>query len=202
MRIHMTGVEEYRKHKNALVAGNHVSYLDVIVYGSQIRTCFVTSVEIKETPFLGQVCLMGGCLFVERRSRTGLHKEIDQLKEGLERGLNVTIFPEATSTNGERILRFRRPLFLAAIQAQKPVIPICVNYQKLGEEPVTIKNRDKVCWYGDMPFASHLWDVCGFGSIDAEINFLPAVFPPFDAESGDVAAQAQASVESVFRPIK
>src|SRR5689334_20228985 len=71
--------ENFDKVGNALLTGNHLTHIDVITIASQVPTCFVTSVEIKNTPFLGQICQMAGCLFVERRSRKQLHEEIGEL---------------------------------------------------------------------------------------------------------------------------
>ncbi len=201
IRVNLIGIEEFKKHGNALLAGNHLSYLDIIVIGSNIKTCYVTSTEIRETPGLGHICLMAGCLFVERRNRSQLHKEIDELKQGLERGLDVTIFPEATSTNGDSVLRFRRPLFLSAVKAQKPVVPICVNYRTIAGETVSLKNRVEICWYGDMPFGSHLWNVCARGPIEVDLNFLPGITPKPDEDPGEVALKAQTAVESVFHSL-
>jgi lyso-ornithine lipid O-acyltransferase len=202
VRVKAIGHEAVPKDEGVLFVGNHLSYIDVIVISSQVSTCFVTSVEIKETPFLGQVCQMAGCLFVERRTRSQLTKEIGELGEGLERGLSVTVFPEATSTNGESVLRFRRPLFLAAVQAKKPVVPICVNYRVLADKKLDITNRDQIFWYGDMPFASHLWELCGLDNIEVDLNFLKVIRLGEKQEAADLAEEAHAAVTACFLPVK
>lgn len=201
-KVNPIGLENFTREKSALLAGNHLSYLDVIMISSTVTTSFVTSVEIKETPGLGQLCMMAGCLFVERRNRSGLQKEIGELQEGLQHDMTVTIFPEATSTNGEQVLRFRRPLFLAAVLAQKPVIPICLNYRTIGSDLVSANNRDSVFWYGDMDFMPHLWKLCGIGRLSADLHFLPPIRPEPSTEARELAAQCQLAVESVFLPVK
>lgn len=201
-KVNPIGIEQFHQEKSALLAGNHLSYMDVIMIASSLTTCFVTSVEIKETSGLGHLCMMAGCLFVERRSRSTLHKEIGELQEGLERGMTVTIFPEATSTNGEQVLRFRRPLFLSAVQGQKPVIPICINYRMIGNEPLSIHNRDSIFWYGDMDFLPHLWKLCGLGRLEADLHFLTPIQPKMGDDAGGIAALAQAAVEAAFQPVK
>lgn len=202
VRVNPIGLDSFRGEGNALIASNHLSYLDVVVISSKITTCFVTSVEIRETPVLGQLCLLAGCLFVERRKLMQIHREIGELQKGLERGLNVTIFPEATSANHEQILRFRRPLFAASTQSGRPVVPVCVNYRVVGKEPISLANRDLVCWYSDMPFASHLWSLCGLGNVNVDLVFLPAAHPKAGDDVGETAAHTQSAVESVFIPVK
>lgn len=162
--------------KKHLIVSNHLSYIDILVVSSVFPTCYVTSVELKETPFLGQCAMAANSLFVERRARMNLRSEIQELAEALKNGLNVTVFPEATSTNGEGVLRFRRPLYEAAIQSGVDVLPICLNYRKIKGEAVTRKNRDSIFWYGDMPFANHFWGIFEtLRSFEVEISILDPV---------------------------
>lgn len=160
---------------NYLIVSNHLSYLDILIISSHLPTCFVTSKEMKETPFLGQLCLLGGCLFVERRSKAGLTEEIKELSNALDDGLSVVIFPEATSTNGEAVIRFRRPLFQAAINSCSKVLPVCLNYRTLDGEKLTLKNRDKVFWYGDMGFLGHALTLFTHKDIVAELTIMPSL---------------------------
>lgn len=164
-----------KDHENFLIVSNHLSYLDIMIISSFFPTCFVTSKEMKETPFLGQMCLLGGCLFVERRSRAGITNEIQELTDALDDGLNIVIFPEATSTNGESVIRFRRPLFQAAINSHSKVLPLCLNYRTLDGEKLTLKNRDKVFWYGDMSFLDHVLKLFSHKSIVAELTVMPSL---------------------------
>ncbi len=180
-----------------LLAGNHLSYLDVLVISSQVPGCFVTSVEIKETPGLGQICQVAGCLFVERRNKHNITLEIKEICEGLSSGLNVIIFPEATSTNGEQVLRFRKPLFLAAVLSERPCLPVALSYRAIQNDPVTVENRDLICWYGDMDFLPHLWKLSGLGSIEAHLNFGSAIAPA-QRTAEELASLAQAQVEATY----
>ncbi len=195
-----------------LVVSNHLTYLDVLVLSSQKAGCFVTSEDIRRTTFLGQIVELAGCLFVDRKSRQNLAREIHQLTEALQAGLSVMVFPEATSTNGEGVLRFRRPLFNASLLSGRPVQPLCINYVQLGGEPTSVQNRDAVFWYGDMPFASHLWAMCGLGEMEVELTVLPPL-DPSQAEAGAqalglasadewLASQAHQAVQSAYKPLR
>lgn len=193
--------DRVRDVRGALFVGNHLSYMDVLVFASNIDCGFVTSMEIKETPVLGQVCTMAGCSFVERRNKMNIHNEVREISETLKAGLNVAIFPESTSTNGEQILRFRRPLYTAAIDAGRPVIPFCINYRLVGGRPIDSVSRDTVMWYGDMEFVSHLWALSGNGGTVVDLIFLePIPTSPAD-ESAALAEASQRAVESVFKPV-
>lgn len=202
VKVNPIGLENLAGLNGGLFVGNHLTYMDVLVISPQIASCFVTSMEIKKTPFLGQICQMAGCLFVERRNKQNILNEISEIREGLKVGLNVTIFPEATSTNGEQILRFRRPLFVAAIDGGRPVIPFCINYHSVGQEPINSETRDKIFWYGDMDFAPHLWALAGSGGIEVDLHFLKPIITNFKMNPTALAEESQRAVESVFRPVK
>jgi 1-acyl-sn-glycerol-3-phosphate acyltransferase len=202
IKVKAIGVENIQNPRGILFVGNHLSYIDVIVISSRVPSCFVTSVEIRETIGLGQICYMAGCLFVERRNKMNILNEVSEIRDGLQKGLNVSIFPESTSTNGEQILRFRKPLFVAALHAGAPVVPFCLNYRLVGGEKINKVLRDKIFWYGDMAFFPHLWALSGAGGIEMDITFLPPIRTKEGVDdASEVAARAQSSVESVFTPV-
>ena len=145
-----------KSNKSFLIVCNHLSYIDAFIISSLAPTCYVTSIEMKQTPFLGQICQLAGCLFVERRSRDNLSGEVKEISQALKEGVNVTVFPEAAAGSGEALLRFRRPLYQAAIDAQVGVLPLCLNYKTLDGEKVTLANRDTLFWHDDTPFFIHM----------------------------------------------
>lgn len=184
-------------HGTFLMVANHMSYLDVILLASQRSACFVTSQEIRETPGLGIICRAGGCLFVNRKNRRNLGGEVKELSEAMKDGMSVTIFPEATSSDGSGILKFRRPLFNAAIDAKVPVLPVTINYLEIDGEAVEGHNRDTVCWYGDMGFFPHAVKLFGTKKLKAQIVVGKALSPDLDS-----MALAEASYNQIVSTFK
>ena len=126
---------------------NHMSYLDILFLSAGEPTVFVTSVEMKETPFLGACSELGGSYFVERRNRNQIPQEIRDLAQLMRDGFHVFVFPEATSTNGMGILPFKKSMFKAAVEAEMDVLPICLRYEEVNGEPFTFSNKEKICWF-------------------------------------------------------
>ncbi len=154
---------------------NHLSYFDVLVLNSIYKSSFITSIEIKNTLLLGQLAQLGGCIFVERRNKNNLGIELENVSKALRTGSNITIFPEATSTNGESVLQFKKAFFHSAIEARSFIYPITINY-KINGNYLNISNRDQVCWYGKMTFFSHLKKLVSIKSIEAEVIFHSEIF--------------------------
>ena len=202
MGVHINATfseQNYKEHY--LIVSNHSSYLDVLIISSFFSSCFVTSLEMKKTFFLGQVCLLGGCVFVDRKNHRNIHKEVLELTGTLKKGLNLAFFPEAVTTDGSALLRFKRPLFQAAIDAQSKILPICINYQSLDGEPISLKNRDSVFWYGKMPFFNHYIKLITYKKIVVNFHALPTLKAENFSDKNELAEKCYTLISSNFSNI-
>ena len=202
IRTRVIGVEHLKDLNGALLVGNHLTYTDVLVIASHVPACFVTSTEIKRSLGLGQICVMAGCLFVDRKNKRNLVNEVSEIQEGLQQGLNVAIFPEATSTNGEAVLRFRKPLYSAATSASAQVVPFVLNYRMVGGVPVTKETRDDIFWYGDMDFIPHIWRLTGRGGAEVDLHIFPPMRVSPSIDTTELADETHRLVASAFAPVK
>ncbi|MEN0058852.1 MAG: lysophospholipid acyltransferase family protein [Bdellovibrio sp.] len=185
-----------------LLVSNHMGFVDILMLASCIPMVFVTSNEMRETPFLGLLTEMGGCIYVERRSRTRILEEMKSIAAVLQRGFRVVLYPEATSTNGERVLPFKKTLLMAAAYADVPIQPVVVNFREINGEAFTLKWRDHVCWYGDIPFITSLWKSLTLKSVKAEVEFLDQVTTTPEEDRGLVAEKVHAMVAAKFVPVQ
>jgi 1-acyl-sn-glycerol-3-phosphate acyltransferase len=182
---------------NYLIVSNHLSYIDVLVLSSVHPSCFVTSTDVRDTPFLGHISKLAGCLFVDRKNKKNLRDEIQELRDALQSGLNVIVFPEATSTNGDEVLRFKRPLFESSIATGKAILPLTINYLKISGKQVSLLNRDKVCWYGEMDFFPHFFSLLAEKEIEVEIILSEPIIPEL-MNTIDLALKSQQKVSQYF----
>ncbi len=171
--VNPQGLDALRS-QNHLIIANHVSYTDIIILSSIFPFVYITSVEMSENPFLGDITRLGGCLFTNRKKFNSLPQEIENFASALKQGFNVVLFPEGTSTNGETIKDFRKSLFQVAIHAKVPVLPICIKYTHIDDKPIEDSTRDLICWYGDMTFAPHFSKLLG-RKIRAEVHVLEPI---------------------------
>lgn len=185
-----------------LLVSNHMGFLDILMLASCMPMLFVTSNEMRETPFLGLLTEMGGCIYVERRSRTKILEELKSMVHTLQQGFRVTLYPEATSTNGERVLPFKKTLMMAAAEAGVPIQPVVVNFREINGEEFSVKWRDHVCWYGDIPFVTSLWKTLTLKSVKAEIEFLEQVQVPVTADRAEVAVKVHSMISAKFNPVR
>lgn len=188
----ISGKNRHRIHRCAhLIISNHLSYLDVFLISSLFPVNFVTSKELQRTPLLGQVADLAGCIYVERRKVFQLPKEIRSLERALGGGLHIVVFPEARSSNGEKVLPFKRSLMKSAVSTGSPILPLCINYRSINGEAVTKRNRDRVFWYGKMPFFPHFWRLLRARKIRVDLDVLEV------ADTADV--QLNRVADTIFR---
>ncbi len=142
---------------------NHTSWLDIPVVGGVLGGCFVAKGEVAGWPLIGTIARLGRTVFVSRQ-RVTTGKERDVMRQVLDRGDNLILFPEGTSSDGCRVLPFRSS-FLAVAEARPdidpsrvPMIqPVSVVYDRLGGLPIGRATRPVFAWYGDMDIGSHFW---------------------------------------------
>lgn len=187
---------------HGLIVGNHMGFLDIMVMASVSPNLFVTSNEMKETPFLGLICEMGGCLFVERRSRGNIQNELKEMIDHLQKGFRVILYPEATSHNGEEILPFKRTLLTAAAHAGVPIYPYAFNFKSINNGPFTTKFRDSVCYYGGITFPVSMFRSLCLDEVTAEVTFLEPYYPKVDEDRGYVADTVRERIVKAFRPVQ
>ena len=191
----------------ALWVSNHLSYIDAILFSALQPMVFITSKEIENTFFLGFMARLTGCVFIERRSRAHLSDEVAGVTSVLQRGLSVGLFPEATSTGGEGVLPFKHAFFKAAVDADRPVQPLVIQYESIDGQPIDESNRDRVFYYGDVTFAEQFWGMLCCRRIDVTIHALkPIESTEAPVEAGfdhhALAVKAEEKITSLYQPVR
>ncbi|KMQ49677.1 1-acyl-sn-glycerol-3-phosphate acyltransferase [Chitinispirillum alkaliphilum] len=180
-----------------LIISNHLTYLDILVICSRIPSLFITSVEVKNTFFLGFLSRMGGSIFVERRKKTQLLREIENVSGKIMRGTRVTLFPEGTSSNGETVLPFKSALFTSAVSAGVDVQPLCIRYLSINGKKIDRENRDYVFYYGDLKFFPHLCKLMTLKRVEVELSVLQQIDTK-DLTRKELVSGAEAVVRNCY----
>jgi 1-acyl-sn-glycerol-3-phosphate acyltransferase len=156
---------------------NHSSWLDVPVLGGRLDACFVSKDEIARWPFVSTIARLGRTVFVSRQRRA-TKRERDVMRERLEAGDNLLLFPEGTTSDGSRVLPFRSSFFAIAEGPEPPLIqPVSIVYDRLGGLPTGRASRPIFAWYGDMELAPHFWRFAQHRGLRASILLHPPLDP-------------------------
>lgn len=143
--------------RRVVFVSNHSSWLDIPVLGGVLEACFIAKAEVGAWPVIRTIARLGRTEFVSRRkSRTGLENKA--IRERLEAGDDLILFPEGTTSDGARVLPFRSSFFAIAEGPEPPILqPISVVYDRLDGLPALRSTRPLFAWYGDMEIGPHFW---------------------------------------------
>ncbi len=178
-----------------LLAANHLGYLDILVLASRLPTTFVAKAEIAGWPVLGPLCSSFGTLFVDRSRKSDLPRLLGRLEAALAAGSGVVFFPEGTSSPGVEVLPFRSPLLALPAASGHAVHAAALTYRtRPGDPPAHLS----VCWWGDMPFASHFLRFLVLGRTEALVAV--AAVPLADADRKVLALALREAVCREFSP--
>jgi len=151
---------------SGLLVSNHLSYLDIMIFGTALPCYLVSKVQIGRWPFFGTLARAGGTIFVDRSSRASAESVTVKIAERLKGPVPVLFFPEGTSTDGTELLRFHSRFYTPAVEAGVPVIAAAIRYVPEDGSP-----ERELCWYGDAAFLPHIWKVLGGPDFSAEVHF-------------------------------
>jgi len=150
----------------ALLVANHISWLDVFVILASRRVHFVSKHEIRSWPVFGWLAYRAGTLFIERAKKADTARINQEMHALLQDGAWVAVFPEGTSTDGRRLLRFLPSLFQPAVDEKLPVVPAALQYQTPQGE-----YTDAAAYADNVSFGRSLWRVLGERQIVAHLSF-------------------------------
>ena len=132
---------------------NHTSWLDIFVLNAASRVTFVSKAEVRGWPLMGWMAAVSGTIFISRR-RGEAAAQPALLRERLAAGDTLVLFPEATSTDGRRVLPFKSTLFAVfggeGLEGAR-VQPVTLAYRAPEGE-----RADFYGWWGEMSFVPHL----------------------------------------------
>ena len=175
IKVSVSGDEGRLERGGYMIIANHVSYVDGIVLGSIFPILFVSKREVKKWPIIGQWNVLCGTVFVNRQRKQLAGALIEELTCKLKQEANILLFPEGTSTNGERMLPFQTVPLAAPLRSRSIIVPVTIAYKTIDEQPVTAANRDLIYWYGDMDFVSHFWRLLALRNLEVLVTIQPKI---------------------------
>lgn len=173
--ISVRGNNAYLKEKGNFIVSNHQSYLDGIVLASLFPLIFVSKLQVKSWPIFGLMARLGGTVFIKREKKLESGAALEKIINILKSRVNVLNFPEGTSTDGSKVLPFQSIFFQAPIVSRATVIPITIQYTKINSQNLSLLNRDRVFWYGQIKFFKHILGLVRLNSIAVEITIHPKI---------------------------
>ena len=186
IRIRVHGRLEARR--PLMLASNHVSWKDILVLGSLADVVFIAKAEVRDWPVFGLLARLQRSIFVRRDEPRKTGSQVNEIAKRLADGEIVVLFPEGTTSDGNRLMDIKSSLFGAAASAvpYSPsghvyVQPVTIAYTGIHGMPMGRFHRPIAAWPGDIELMPHLGGLLRTGAIEVDVSFGETV--TFDAES-------------------
>ncbi len=189
-----------------LTVANHLSWLDIPVLGSIEPMTFLAKKEVGAPAFGGRLARLQGIIFVDRGRWRAIPAVNAEMARAMAEGEPVVLFAEATTGDGNRLLRFRSSHFEAVRQAaaggEAAIQPVYLNYSRLAGMAVGRRERPVLAWYGDMTFLPHFWRFLAAGPTRCDVYYGAPI--PARGELGrkTLARQTEAAVRAMAGAVR
>lgn len=185
-----------------MIAANHASWKDILILGAIADVAFIAKQEVAAWPVFGVLARLQKTIFVVREEKRRSGDQVNEIAARMADGEIVVLFPEGTTSDGNRILGLKSTLFGAAAAALPGegdgvvlVQPVAIAYTRVQGLPLGRYHRPVAGWPGDVGLLPHLKGVISAGAMDVDVTFGHAV----EFRKGDNRKVLAANVERQLR---
>ncbi|MBE0390720.1 MMPL family transporter [Flavobacterium sp. PL002] len=136
--------------KPAVIIANHMSFLDILAVGMlSPKIIFLVSDWVYNSPFFGKGVRLAGFYPVS----SGIDNGIEHLREKVDQGFSLMVFPEGTRSTDNLIKRFHKGAFYLAEEFKLDIVPVVIHgYSEIAPKgdfilnggPTTVKILDRI----------------------------------------------------------
>ena len=171
-----------------MIAANHVSWIDIFLISAVRPTRFVAKSEIRAWPIAGWIADRAGTLFIRRDQIRDMARIDARVRDVLNQGDCVGLFPEGITTEGDELRKFHTSLFEPAVANGAHEHPVAIRY----EHPDGTLCR-QLSFAGEVTFMQSLGLVVRQRGVRARVMFAPMV-DTAGASRRDVAKEVEGRV--------
>lgn len=150
-----------------LLVSNHLSWLDIPVLHAARYCRFVSKSDVRDWPLVGTLATAAGTLYIERSNRRDALRMVGNMREALQRGEVLAVFPEGTTGDGRTLLPFHANLLQAALSADAPVQPMGLRFVDRASGATT----HAPSFIGDETLVGSIWRTLTAPPITAVVHF-------------------------------
>lgn len=139
VRLEVRGRENLPAERPCVYMANHQSNVDppILFVVLPPRIALIGKQQVFRIPVLGRALHLGDFVPIDRANREAARAAVDAALERLQRGVSFLVFPEGTRSPDGRLQRFKHGVFVLALRAGAPIVPITLE----GAEAIMPKRK-------------------------------------------------------------
>ena len=139
IRLEATGQENIPRGRACVFMANHLSNVDppLLFVVLPPRIALIGKKQVFSIPVLGTALQLADFVPIDRQNPEAARAAVEEALERLQRGVSFLVFPEGTRSPDGRLQRFKHGVFVMALRAGAPIVPITLE----GAEQVMPKKK-------------------------------------------------------------
>jgi 1-acyl-sn-glycerol-3-phosphate acyltransferase len=127
--VEVEGLEHLAPGQAYVYAANHRSNFDIYVLLATLPGpfLFVAKKSLFKIPIFGQALDHMGSISVDRTNLQSAIQSLNKATAIVKSGVSMIIFPEGTRANTRELLPFKKGVFIMALKAGQPIVPVSIS---------------------------------------------------------------------------
>jgi 1-acyl-sn-glycerol-3-phosphate acyltransferase len=128
VRLEIHRLDQIPSHRAVVFMANHQSNCDPPALLAVLPPVLVLAKkEFFRVPIIGRGMVVRGFIPVDRRNREQALEAVEKGVQALKAGKSFLVYPEGTRSPDGQLQRFKKGVFVMAIKAGAPIVPISVS---------------------------------------------------------------------------
>jgi 1-acyl-sn-glycerol-3-phosphate acyltransferase len=125
----LEGAEYFPRDGRCVVVSNHASYLDSIVLAALVPlpASFVAKAELERNPIVHHYLRRLDTEFIDRWDRERRAEDTGRIRKRAREGRTLLFFAEGGMSRQPGLKRFKMGAFVAAVEAELPIVPVAIR---------------------------------------------------------------------------
>jgi 1-acyl-sn-glycerol-3-phosphate acyltransferase len=141
--VQVEGLEHLVPGQAYVYAANHRSNFDIFVLIATLpgRFLWVAKKPLFRVPVFGQALTRMGSISVDRSNLPSAIQSLNKAAAIVKSGVSMIIFPEGTRATCRELLPFKKGVFIMALKAGQPIVPVSISGTRFIQPRASIRVR-------------------------------------------------------------
>jgi len=141
--LQVEGLEHLVPGQTYVYAANHRSNFDIFVLISLLpgKFLFVAKQSLFRIPLFGLILTRMGYISVDRSNQAAAIRSLNTATAKVKAGASMIVFPEGTRATVPELLPFKKGVFIMALKAGQPIVPVAVSGTRFIQARASLRVR-------------------------------------------------------------